>query len=154
MKNENKEPKLKSRRKFLDIVLQSSILAFLISAFYPIISYLIPPKKNEPKPKSVVAAKVGDLKPNSGMIFRFGREPGILIKTSKGELKAFTATCTHLACIVQYRPDLEHIWCACHNGHYNLNGVNIAGPPPRPLTPFKVNVKNGQIYVSVAENEA
>ncbi len=56
--------------------------------------------------------------------------------------------CTHLGCTVQYRPDLMQIWCACHNGHYNLNGVNVSGPPPRPLTPYAVNVLGNQIVVS------
>jgi len=104
---------------------------------------------SEPVPTSVIAGEVGALKPNSGKIFRFGNEPGILINTPGGEIKAFTAICTHLACTVQYRDDLEHIWCACHNGPYNLNGINIAGPPPRPLTPFKVNIKGDQIFASI-----
>jgi len=63
-------------------------------------------------------------------------------------LRAFTAICTHLGCIVEYRKDLNHIWCACHNGHYNLQGVNIAGPPPRPLEQYDVNVRGDTIVVS------
>lgn len=73
----------------------------------------------------------------------------MLIKTPDGKLKAFSAVCTHLACTVQYREDLEHIWCACHNSHYNLTGINIAGPPPRPLQPYKVNIKGEEIYVLI-----
>jgi Rieske Fe-S protein len=49
---------------------------------------------------------------------------------------------------VQYRPDLSHIWCACHNGHFDLNGKNISGPPPRPLESFAVNARGSQIVVS------
>ena len=56
--------------------------------------------------------------------------------------------CTHLNCTVQYRADLSHIWCACHNGHFDLGGKNIAGPPPRPLDPLVVNARGGQIVVS------
>jgi len=126
----------------------TSLAGFILSIFYPVARYLVPPADAEAKPTSVEAGKVGELAPNSGKIFRFGNEPGILINTPDGQLKAFTAVCTHLACTVQYRPDLEHIWCACHNGHYDLNGINIAGPPPRPLTPFKVNIRKDQIYVS------
>ncbi|MFQ5583702.1 MAG: ubiquinol-cytochrome c reductase iron-sulfur subunit, partial [Calditrichia bacterium] len=63
-------------------------------------------------------------------------------------LRAFSAICTHLDCIVQYRSDLKHIWCVCHNGHYNLRGINIAGPPPRPLAPYKENVRGDKIFVS------
>ena len=138
----------KSRRNFLKYFLGGGLTAFAFSVIYPVVKYLIPPKSLEPVPTSVVAGKVGELKPNSGKIFRFGDKPGILIDTPEGELRAFTAVCTHLGCTVQYRPDLKHIWCACHNGHYDLNGINIAGPPPRPLTPFKVNIKGDQIFAS------
>jgi Rieske Fe-S protein len=56
--------------------------------------------------------------------------------------------CTHLGCIVQYRDDIGHIWCACHNGHFDLNGQNIEGPPPTPLETYVVNVRGDQIVVS------
>jgi cytochrome b6-f complex iron-sulfur subunit len=49
---------------------------------------------------------------------------------------------------VQYREDLQHIWCACHNGHYGLSGENIAGPPPRPLEEYAVNIRGDEIIVS------
>lgn len=143
-----KEEKLKTRRSFLNYLLKSSAFVSLLSIIYPVWKFLIPPPSAEAKPINVLAGNVNDLKPNSGKIFRFGKKPGILIKTLQGELKAFTAICTHLDCTVQYREDFKHIWCACHNGHYNLNGINIAGPPPRPLTPFKLNIKNDEIYVS------
>lgn len=138
----------KSRRNFLKYFLGGSLTVFAFSVMYPVVKYLIPPKSTEPIPTSVIAGEVGELKPNSGKIFKFGNKPGILTNTPKGELRAFTAICTHLDCTVQYRSDLGHIWCACHNGHYNLNGINIAGPPPRPLTEFKVNTKGNQIYAS------
>ena len=138
----------KSRRSFLGYLLGGSLAAFIGSVLYPVWRYLIPPVGAEAKPRSVSAGKADELRSNSGKIFRMGNEPGILINTPRGELKAFTAVCTHLACTVQYRPDLEHIWCACHNGHYDLNGINIAGPPPRPLMPYKVNVLGDEVFVS------
>jgi Rieske Fe-S protein len=140
-----------NRRSFLSIVLSGSLLGFVASFLYPVWRFLIPPKGAEPKPTNVLVGTTGELTPNSGKIFRFGNEPGILLNTPRGELRAFTATCTHLACTVQYRPDREHIWCACHDGHFDLNGINIAGPPPRPLTRFKVNIKGDQVFASRAE---
>jgi len=138
----------KSRRDFLNYFLVGGIAAFAAAIIYPVLNYMIPPMSAEVKPDSVPAGKVGELKPNSGKIFRFGNEPGILINTPEGEFRAFTATCTHLSCTVQYREDFQHIWCACHDGHFDLNGKNIKGPPPRPLTPFKVSLKEDQIFVS------
>lgn len=137
------------RRELLNWFLGASGGAFLISILYPVARYLIPPKVVESTARTVtLPIKPEDVKPNSGQIFRFGSQPGILIRTPGGELRAFTAICTHLACIVQYRSDLSHIWCACHNGHFDLNGINIAGPPPRPLERYVVNVRSDQIVVS------
>ena len=94
------------------------------------------------------AGKASDLRPNSGRLVPFGAEPAIVVRLANGELRAFTAVCTHLSCTVQYRPDLQHIWCACHNGHYDLNGRNVAGPPPRPLRAYEVNVNGDEHVIS------
>ena len=138
-----------SRRRFVNWFLGTSAGAFLVSVFYPVGRYLVPPEVGESTAGTVtLPVKLDDVKPNSGQIFKFGSRPGILVRTSTGELRAFSAVCTHLNCTVQYRPDLSHIWCACHNGHYDLNGKNIEGPPPRPLDGFVVNARGGQIVVS------
>ena len=121
-----------------------------MAVFYPVVRYIIPPSAEESAANSVtLSLRPEDVPPNSGQIFKFGNKPGILIRTPGGELRAFTAICTHLQCTVQYRDDLSEIWCACHNGHYDLSGRNIAGPPPAPLAPYDVNVRGDQIVVSV-----
>jgi Rieske Fe-S protein len=99
---------------------------------------------------SVTAGKVSELALNSGKIFKFGNKPGLLIRSASGEFKAFSAVCTHLDCIVQYEPEKKQIWCACHNGQYNLNGQNVGGPAPRPLEEYVVNTRGEEIVVSKA----
>ena len=141
-------PPSRKRRECLDYLLGTSVVATLAAIVYPIIRFLIPPAETESAQNSVVAAKLSELEPNSGKIFKFGTKPGILVRTPSGELKAFSATCTHLDCIVQYRPDMKMVWCACHNGQYNLSGQNIGGPPPRPLEEFQVNTRGDEIVVS------
>jgi len=139
-----------TRKRFVDWLLGTSVGGLVAAVGYPVVKYLIPPPAVESAVNSVVVPfKPTDLAVNSGQIFKFGNKPGILVKTPGGELRAFSAICTHLQCTVQYRDDLNHIWCACHNGHYDLNGKNIAGPPPRPLTAFDVNVRGDQIVVSL-----
>src|SRR5204862_4712056 len=129
--------------------LGTSVGAFLVSVLYPVARYLIPPTVGESTAATVtLAIKPGDVKPNTGQIFKFGSRPAILVRTPAGELKAFSAVCTHLNCTVQYRSDLQEIWCACHNGHYDLNGKNVAGPPPKPLRAYDVNVKDDELIVS------
>jgi len=115
---------------------------------FPILRYLVPPDVPEATTLSVKAGAASSLAPNSARIVPFGSTPAIVVRTPTGELRAFEGTCTHLSCTVQYRPDLEHIWCACHNGHYDLNGRNIAGPPPRPLETYDANVQGDEIVIS------
>jgi len=135
-------------RRVVNLLLGTSLGALFISVFYPIVKFLIPPKLAEPTTFSVtVPWKAAELKANSGRIFRFGSRPGLLVKTPAGELRAFSAICTHLDCTVQYREDRQDIYCACHNGVYDLNGKNVSGPTPRPLDPLKLNVRGDQIIV-------
>jgi Rieske Fe-S protein len=142
-------PPTVDRRNFLNWFLATSAGAFAVAVLYPLSRYLIPPKVEESTAKIVtLSIKPADVKVNSGEIFRFGSQPAILVRTPANELKAFSAVCTHLSCIVQYRSDVSHVWCACHNGHYDLNGKNIMGPPPKPLEAYVVNVKGDQIVVS------
>ena len=140
-----------NRRKFLNILLGSGILGWLGSIIYPVFSFLIPPKNPEAKVNSIKAGIFYDFPVNSSKILKFGRKPVILIRSVSGEFRAFAATCTHLDCIVQYRTDNKQIWCACHNGIYDLKGRNVSGPPPKPLEEFSVNFVNDEIVVSKQE---
>jgi Rieske Fe-S protein len=136
------------RRVFLNYLLGTTVGGTLLAIIYPIIQFLIPPAVSEASQYNVVAGTSNELRPGSGKIFKFGSQPGLLIRTPTGEMRAFSAVCTHLNCTVQYRPDLEHIWCACHDGHYDINGKNIAGPPPRPLEQYVVNFRGDDVIVS------
>jgi len=138
-----------TRRRFVNWILGTGAGGLALSILYPVTRYLIPPEAAESTASSVtLAIPPEEVAPNSGQIFRFGSRPGILVRTPDGELRAFEAMCTHLDCIVQYRDDLSSIWCACHNGHYDLNGTNVQGPPPRPLQQFTVNVQEDTIVIS------
>ncbi len=139
--------KFKNRRPFLNILLWGSLTTVSASVLYPMIRYLFPPKISHAGPRSVTAGYTDELAANSGKVVRFGTKPVIVIKTPEGEVRAFSAICTHLACIVQYREDYQHIWCACHNGHFDLNGKNIAGPPPLPLELYNISIRGNEIIV-------
>jgi len=139
---------VQSRRRWISLLLGSGVLASIASFVYPAIRYMIPPPVGESTSRSVVAANVNELKNNSGKIFKFGSKPALLIRTPDGDYRAFTAVCTHLNCTVQYRGDMHQIWCACHNGFYDLAGRTVSGPPPRPLETFQVNVQGEDIVVT------
>ncbi|GBD86522.1 cytochrome b6-f complex iron-sulfur subunit [bacterium BMS3Abin03] len=139
-----------NRRKFLNILLGIGGIGGLTILTYPILSYLIPPKSPKPKVNSVKAGSATAFPANSYKIIKFGRKPVILVKTDQGKFVALSATCTHLDCIVQYKKDTKQIWCACHNGIYDLNGRNVSGPPPRPLKSFAVKIVKDEIIITQA----
>jgi len=140
------------RRTFLDAVLAIGFVSTAAAIVYPVSQYLIPPDVAEPATSAVVATTAAALKPRSGAIFKFGSKPGIVVRTAEGEVRAFSAVCTHLDCTVQFKADTSQLWCACHNGIYDLDGNVVSGPPPRALERFVVNMRgepgNEEVVVS------
>lgn len=138
----------RGKRDFLKYVMGAGLVAWIASVIYPLVSYLKPPRQAEVEVTSIRVGKLADIAKDSGTIVRFGNKPVILIRTPNGQLQAFSAVCTHLDCTVQYKKDLGVIWCACHNGKYDLTGRNIAGPPPRPLQEYKVILQGEEVHIS------
>ena len=141
-----------NRRRLINWFLGTSFGALFVSIVYPVIRFITPPRVAEASTNQVEAAQVDDpdLAQKGFKIVRFGAEPVILIKAAENEYRAFSATCTHLDCIVTFKKETPCIYCNCHGGTYDLTGRNVAGPPPRPLTPYKVNVVAKTIVVSKA----
>ena len=136
-----------TRRSWASWLLGTSLGATLFAFLY----YLVPPVSSEPSLSEFeLDLKAADVPPASGRIVPVGGKPVLLLKSAAGELSALTATCTHLDCTVQYRADRTDVWCACHNGTYDLKGRNISGPPPRPLTPMEVYVRGEKIVIKRA----
>ena len=129
------------RRTFLDALLTVGFVSTAAAIAYPVARFLVPPTAGEPATESVVAGRAAALRPNSAAIFKFGSKPGIVVRTADGDVRAFSAVCTHLDCTVQFKSDTTQLWCACHNGTYDLGGNVVSGPPPRGLEKFTVNLR-------------
>ena len=137
-----------SRRGWIAWLLQGGFAASLASFLYPVLRYVNPPTVTEAPVNEVTAGKAADLTPNSGKIIRFGSRPVLLVRTGESEWRAFDGTCTHLNCTVQYQQEGRQIWCACHNGFYDLNGKVLSGPPPRALAQYEVHVRGEDVVIS------
>jgi len=91
--------------------------------------------------------KLSDLGGTTSAYFIHPTYGNSILLSAGGVWKAFTATCTHQVCTVQYTG--SEIYCPCHGGTFDpLTGSVTGGPPPRPLTQFAVLIQNGEIYVS------
>jgi len=137
-----------SRRGIVYWLLGGGLISSLASFLYPVFRYMRPPEVAEAAVSEAEVGTVNEFPVNSGKIVRFGNKPVLLIRLGEQDWRAFSGTCTHLDCTVQYQPERQRIWCACHNGVYDLNGRVISGPPPRPLEPFEVHLRDGEVIVT------
>jgi Rieske Fe-S protein len=142
-------PKNKARRRFL-WGLGAVALAWLVAAVYPVYRFLSPQPPPDPFGEDgrapVDNITVADVtSPGMGKNGAYGTRGLIVFRNDQGQLKAFDSKCTHAGCNVAFQGD--RIFCNCHGGTYDLNGKNIAGPPPRPLTELGVIEEEGRLYV-------
>jgi cytochrome b6-f complex iron-sulfur subunit len=140
-----------TRRAFVAAASAAGI-CYLGAMAYPIYRYLASPAEmaaNESAVVQVTLKGAQTLATASALMFKFGSSPAMLIHGEDGSWVAFSAVCTHLGCTVQFEPQMNRIHCACHGGVYDAHtGKNVSGPPPKPLTVFKVNVGTDGVVVS------
>jgi Rieske Fe-S protein len=149
---ETKDPFEPSRRSFLDLLLTVGVLGWLATVLYPVIRYLKPlPLPGPSGPVRLTRAEVVKVEREKFAIVPIGRQRVLVFEDPDGELHALDAKCTHEGCTVRYVPRDGLIWCACHNGRFDLEGRVLAGPPPRPLPRHAVyRDDEGAVTVSVA----
>ena len=68
------------------------------------------------------------------------KEHRFLVIREKSRIYALFARCTHLGCTVNWFPGLGIYKCPCHGSQFHSNGVNFAGPAPRPLDRLKISM--------------
>ncbi len=144
------EVKDKGRRRFLWLTGGIGVL-WIGAAAYPFYKYISPRPAPDPfGPEGRAAVKKvspGDVAaPGTGANGSYGQRGCIVFRTAEGELRALDSKCTHAGCNVNFAG--SKIVCHCHGGTYDLKGKNVAGPPPRPLTPLNIVEEAGVLYVS------
>jgi cytochrome b6-f complex iron-sulfur subunit len=140
-----------SRRAFTQVAVGGVGACYAAAIGYPVYRYLATPAREAASLAAVseVALPKAQLpEAGSALMFRFGTKPAMLIHHADGTMVCFNAICTHLACTVQYQPEEGRIYCACHGGQYDPHtGQNVAGPPPKPLTPYRVEVSDENVII-------
>jgi cytochrome b6-f complex iron-sulfur subunit len=139
-----------NRRDFIKYLLGFSVLATLGGVLTPIVGYLWPPtRRAAEKGGQVKVASLAELQAVGGMVVPAEDQPIVLTYSERASVKAFSAVCTHLGCVVEWE-SAGFIQCPCHDGRFNAQtGAVISGPPPSPLAPRDVVVDGDDIYVSL-----
>ncbi len=139
-----------SRRNFVTEALAGWLFLTCLPVLYSTVKFLIPPNILDKVVEVINAGKFTDIPFNSAKIVRFNKKAIILVRTEQEQVKAFSAVCTHLGCIVEFKPEEKIFKCNCHGSQFDLTGKNIGGPAPTPLKPFRVELKDNNILVSQA----
>jgi cytochrome b6-f complex iron-sulfur subunit len=136
-----------SRREFLNFGKKLLVVTGLAAVAAPIVAFFYPTQLEEIPSEPVSAGSIEEIPMNSSKTIRFGRYPALIIKTPEG-LRAYSAVCTHFACIVKWDPELKQIVCPCHEGYFDArDGSVISGPPPSPLEKLAIEVVEDQVYI-------
>lgn len=72
-----------------------------------------------------------------------------VVRKSKSNVRVFSDVCTHLGCRVSWHADQAHYVSPCHDGHFDIVGKVISGPPPRPLDEFVTQIEDGELFVKL-----
>jgi Rieske Fe-S protein len=119
------------------------------------------PRAGTSRERWVRAARLEQLQPNVpfAAVVSVPREQGwyreraqdvvFLTWDGKDEVRALSATCTHLGCRVHWDAEGRAFRCPCHGGAYDAKGAVSAGPPPRPLAAVAVRLQGGDGTVLV-----
>lgn len=140
----------KNRRGFLDLLLGVSVAGWLSTIVYPVLRFLEPlPYSGPTGPVRLTEDDKAKLDRDGFVIIPVSGKRAIVFRDPSGGVRAMDAKCSHEACTVQFVSAESMIWCACHNGKFDMDGNVISGPPPRPLPRFTVaEARDGAITVS------
>lgn len=156
-------PEVPGRRTFLRSLGLGALLAGLAGQVYALVRALVPNVLYEP-PR---AFKVG-LPQDFAVGMTYVEDHRLFIGRDLRGLFAISAICTHLGCTVKMlnlnQPRTVEIkgkaveiqqefQCPCHGSRYYGDGTNYAGPAPRPLDWYRLEVSpdDGQLIVNSSQ---
>ena len=91
-----------------------------------------------------------------GVNQQFLQSNRIWVRKDPGSMFVIKAVCTHLGCTPDWEPTQHIFHCPCHGSEYDIDGINFAGPAPRPMdrcwmslqADGTILVNNARLYVN------
>ena len=131
------------RRNFLKVAIASFATVTAGSFVYALVEFLSALPSRIAEANKLVIRK-GDIPSGEAKNFVYRNMPAIIINRPDKGFIAFSRTCTHLGCLVEYHHAQQRLVCPCHAGNFDLEGNVLSGPPPKALTaiPFRIEGEN------------
>ena len=145
-------PDAPGRRRAL-VLLVNTVVAGIGAAFAALLgAFALRPAAAATAARWIRAGTTDDLKPGvptprvlafsrvDGWYRERARETVFVVWDGDRSVHAFSGTCTHLGCQVNWDAEKKRFLCPCHGGAYDANGRVIDGPPPRPLDTLEARI--------------
>ena len=131
-----------NRREFLYYATLSSFGALVAGSGAASLIYIVPRYKVGQFGGKFIVGNAEDFADNS---VTPDREGTFFLVRLGDEFKALYQVCTHLNCLVRETED--GFSCPCHGARFAKDGRLLAGPPPRDMDEFAVEVVEGMVVV-------
>jgi Rieske Fe-S protein len=141
------------RRRILHTAVVSVVAALGGTLASVLVAFSIKLPGDRSNGRWVKAAALADLVPGephpaflsvpqtSGWFRTRSRQVVYLTRTADNQVRAMSAVCTHLGCLVKWDVATGQFRCPCHGGIYDRSGNVAAGPPPRALQVISVRLE-------------
>jgi len=120
-----------------------------VSFFFPRVRFQPPSTFHIGTPEAFISS--ADRPDTYGVLLideRWKSSQRFFVVRERDRIYALSARCAHLGCTVNWFSDLRIFKCPCHGSEYHSNGNNFAGPAPRPLDRFRIELSvDGQLIV-------
>lgn len=148
-----------ARRDFMKFMVLTSLAMFVGQVWIGMQNWW---RRRRGAPEIQRIASLSALPVGGTLLFNYPgpHDPCILIRIEDDLLLAYSQKCTHLACAVIPRVNVDSstgavsgdIHCPCHEGYFDLrSGAVLAGPPPRPLPRITLEVRGDDVYATGVE---
>lgn len=138
-----------TRKSFIQRALNVWSIVVSLPAVYAIVQYINPPARAAGAPVQVPVGIPSEYGPGTVRMMRQGKVPFFVRGTENGQIRSFSAKCSHLGCVVEYLEEDAKFRCNCHGSVFDADGKNLTGPATRPLTPYRVEVRGDEVVVTV-----
>ena len=136
-----------SRRDFLVKLGWGGIIACLVGSLIATVKFFFPRVLFE-SPARFAAGKPEDYIPGKVDASHKDKHRICIVRKEDGNFFCVSLICTHLGCTSNWKPSEGIFHCPCHGSKFDKEGMNFAGPAPRPLDRFKiVLIPEGELIV-------